>query len=156
MASVFTEDFTAEDLIAEAEELGVTPGKLKLIKAVQLVDEELLTEDAIDMSVKDLMAIIRAHHQEYRALMTEERINARIALREQLMEEHQLALEEHVRANEDLTEEQIEAILERIQERSNIRNERWEERKQAWEDRMNDQGMPPYNNQEEDNQDNPS
>jgi len=153
MASVFTEDFTAEDLIAEAEELGVSPGKLKLIKAAQMVDEELLVEDAIDMPVKDLMAIIREHHQDQRALMTEERINARIELRQQLMEEHRVALEEHLRANEDLTEEQIQAILERIQERSNIRNERWEELKQAWENRMNDRGMPPYNDdQEEDNQ----
>lgn len=153
MASVFTEDFTAEDLVAEAEELGVSPGKLKLIKAAQMVDEELLVEDAIDMPVKDLMAIIREHHQDQRALMTEERINARIELRQQLMEEHRVALEEHLRANEDLTEEQIQAILERIQERSNIRNERWEDRKQAWEDRMSDRGMPPYNDdQEEDNQ----
>ncbi len=149
MASVFTEDFTAEDLVAEANELGITPGKLKMIKAVQSIDDTLLTEDAIDMSVKDLMALIRAHHQEARAAMTESRINARIQLREQLMEENLAALEEHLRANENLTEEEINAILEEIQERSTNRIQRWEDRKEAWENRMSERNIPPYNNQDD-------
>lgn len=149
MASVFTEDFTAEDLVAEANELGITPGKLKMIKAAQSVDETLVTEDAIDMPVKDLMAIIRAHHQEAREAMTQSRINERIQVREQLMEENRAVIEEHLRANENLTEEQINTILEAIQERSNIRTQRWEDRKEAWENRMNNRNLPPYNNQQD-------
>lgn len=150
MASIITEDFTAEDLVEEAENLGISPGKLRLIKVAQVMDQELLIEDAVDLSVRDLLAIIRSHHEEQRMLLTEERIQNRIELREQMMEEHRAALEEHLRANEDLTEEEIAEILQRIDERSNRMRERWEERKQAWEDRMNEQGMPPYN---EDNTD---
>jgi len=159
MAGVFTEDFTAEDLVAEAETLGISPGKLRLIKSAQLLDEELATEDAVDMPVRDLIAIIRQHHEEQRALFTQERINARMEIREQLMEERRAVLEEHLRANENLTEEEIQAILEEIEERSNSMRERWEERRQAWEDRMNNRGMPPYdeeNSEEETNEDNPS
>jgi len=152
MASVFTEDFTAEDLVAEANELGISPGKLKMIKAAQTIDEALLTEDAIDMPVKDLMAIIRAHHQEVREEMTQARINERIQVREEMMEEHRVALEEHLRANEDLTEEEINTILEAIQERSNVRNERWEERKAAWEERINSRN----NSQDDDFEEEPT
>jgi hypothetical protein len=152
MASVFTEDFTAADLIAEANELGVSPGKLKMIKAAQSVDETLLTEDAIDMSVKDIMAIIREHHAEARQEMTQTRINERIQIREQLMEQNRLALEEHVRANENLTDDEINAILEAIQERSRTQSERWEAQKQKWEDHMNNKNQPPYD-QEDDNTD---
>jgi hypothetical protein len=152
MASVFTEDFTAADLVAEANELGVSPGKLKMIKAAQSVDETLLTEDAIDMPVKDIMAIIREHHALARQEMTQTRINERIQLREQLMEQNREALEEHIRANENLTEEQIEAILEAIQERTQTQSQRWDQLKEAWQDRMNNQNQQ-TDDQEDDNTD---
>lgn len=149
LGSIITEDYTTEDLIAEADELGVSPGKLRLIKAAQQVDESLTTEDAIDLPVRDIMAIIREHHREVRQAMTAERIDRMIEFRTQLMEENRAALEEHLRANEDLTEEEIAAILDRIEERSNRMTERWETRKEEWENRMNEQNMPPYNDDEE-------
>jgi len=90
--------------------------------------------------------------------MTQTRINERIQIREQLMEQNRVALEEHVLNNENLTDEQIGAILNAIQERSRTQSERWEAQKQAWQDRMNNQNQPPYDqeNDDTDTEENPS
>lgn len=51
------------ELIAEAETLGVSVGKLRLVKLAQEMDPELTLEVGLEMPVKDLMAIIRSQVQ---------------------------------------------------------------------------------------------
>lgn len=134
---VITEDFSKEDLVAQAEELGVTPGKLKLVLLAQTIDAELVLEDALQMPVKDLLAIIREHHQEVISEMTEEKLALRQEQKAELIERFKQKLIDHVKANPNLTEDQIQTRVDAINEQ--IRTETrtsWEERAKEWKQRM--------------------
>lgn len=130
---VLTEDFTHVDLLAQAEELGVSPGKLKLALLAQIVDEELLLEDALEMAVKDLLAIVKEQHQANMAELTEEKLALRIAKKEVLMAQFRIKFIEHIENNPELTEEQIEARIEAMREHfSTQTRNKWEERVDKW------------------------
>ena len=134
---VLTEDFTQADLVAQADELGVTPGKLKLALLAQTVDAELTLDDALEMAVKDLLAIIKVAHQAEMAELTDEELALRQAQKVILMSQFQARLQEHLEANTDLTEEQIEARMAII--RNAVRTESratWEERLEEWKQRV--------------------
>lgn len=71
-AEVFTEDFTQSDLLAQANELGINAGKLKLILLAQIYDETLTIEAGIEMAVKDLVAQVRAEQTAVMGELTDE------------------------------------------------------------------------------------
>lgn len=56
----------SEELKQQAEELGISVGKLKLISFAMSLDEDLVLEEAADMSVRELLAIIKAARKEYK------------------------------------------------------------------------------------------
>jgi hypothetical protein len=77
---------TMEEVRAEAEELGVSPGKLRLVKVVQELYPETTTEEGLAMSVSELMDLIKAQADEVKAIvqaLREEFHLARTALIEQ-------------------------------------------------------------------------
>ena len=114
---VLTEDFTQEDLVAQAEELGVAPGKLKLALVAQTIDEELLLEDALAMEVKDLLEIVREHHKEAISEMTDEQLALRRAEKARLINQFRIRWENRIANNPNLTEEQVDARIAEIRER---------------------------------------
>ena len=105
---VLTEDFTQEDLVAQAEELGVAPGKLKLVLLAQTIDEELVLEDALEMDVKDLLAIVREYHQEVISEMTDEELALRRSEKARLLNQFRNKFEQRVSNNPNLSEDQIQ------------------------------------------------
>jgi len=134
---VLTEDFTQEDLVAQAEELGVSPGKLKLVLLAQTIDEELVLEEALEMPVKDLLAIVREHHQEVMSEMTEEELALRQEQKEALTQQFKQKLIDHVSSNPNLTEEQIETRVNAINEhKATETRTTWEERAKEWKKRV--------------------
>lgn len=134
---VLTEDFTQEDLLAQADELGVSPGKLKLSLLAQSVDSELILEDLLVLPVKDLLVIVREHHQDAISEMTEEELALRQEQKTALLNQYKQRLIDHVEGNADLTDEQIEARVTAIKERNNTQTRAtWEERVEQWKQRM--------------------
>ena len=105
---VITEDFTQEDLLAQAKELGVSPGNLKLVLLAQTIDEELTLEAGLEMEVADLLVILRDHHQEAIGNMTAEELAARRVEHAKLINHFRIRLEQRVSDNLNLTEDQIE------------------------------------------------
>jgi len=141
---VLTEDFTQEDLIAQAEELGVSPGKLKLVLLAQTIDEELLLEDGLAMPVRDLMTIVRDHHQEVLSEMTDEELALRAEQKAILMDQFRQRFIDHISSNPNLTEEQIEARINAIEEHDRAVSRRnWEERVTEWRQRMEERNDNP-------------
>lgn len=52
-------DIDMNDVVTEAVELGISAGKLKLIKSVQAVNEEFTLEQGINAEVKDMIQMLR-------------------------------------------------------------------------------------------------
>jgi hypothetical protein len=132
-AQIFTEDFTQEDLVAQAEELGINAGKLKLILLAQTYDETLTIEAGIEMAVKDLVAQIRAAQTEAMGELTDEE---KAELREQktaLMNQFKQRYENHLQNKTALTDEEIDAIVNRVENtiRTTTREE-WQDAAEAW------------------------
>ena len=141
-ATVLTEDFTQEDLVAQAEELGVTPGKLKLSLAAIAGDETLVLEELLEMPVKDILALVRALHQEEFLAYKAERMEQLRERKQAMIEEHRQTFRDYVDSHPELTEEEIDALAEyaREQFRQETREqfqERVENWKQAREERRN-------------------
>jgi len=133
-ALVITEDFTQEDLVLEANELGVSPGKLKLTYAALLSDETLVKEDVLDMPVKDILAIIREAHGEAFAQYKEaqwERLRER---KQEMIQEHSEEVAAYRQANPQMTDEEVAAYMEQhqIQVREETKTE-WQERLEQWQ-----------------------
>ncbi len=130
---VLIEEFTQADLVAQANELGVTPGKLKLALLAQTVDEELALDDAIEMTVKDLFASVKTQHQANIAELTEEELTLRLAQKEVLMTLFRAKLTERVQNKPVLAEVQIQARVEVIRSQiSTQTRQSWEERLVEW------------------------
>lgn len=130
---VLTDDFSQEDLVAEAESLGVSPGKLKLAYAAQYSDETLLLEDLLEMPVKDLMAMVRELHAEGWAEFKEEKRAEYQARLQERIERYEDRLEEFKANHPELTEDEINQIVE--QRKAEIREnaqQRWEDRVTEW------------------------
>jgi len=119
---VINDDYTLEDLAEQAEELGITPAKLKIILYAQTIDEELLLEEAVEMAVKDLLAIIKEAH-EGTELPTPAEIAERRALKEALMTQYRARLKAHIENHAELTDEEIDALVARINNQIITRSE---------------------------------
>lgn len=132
-AEIFTEDFTQVDLVAQAEELGITPGKLKLILLAQTYNETLTIEEGMDTPVKELVAQLRADHKEKMANLTDEERAELFEQKTELMTQYRLRLQTHLQNKTELTDEEIDAIVNRVQKtiRTTTRSQ-WEETAQTW------------------------
>jgi hypothetical protein len=132
-AEIFTEEFTQEDLLIQAEELGINAGKLKLILLAQSYDETLTIEEGIDMPVKDLVAKVREAHSEVMDQLTDEE-KAELALQKiELMNQYKLRLQTHLQNKTQLTDDEIDAIVNKVQQtiRTTTREE-WKETAETW------------------------
>ncbi|TVP85880.1 MAG: hypothetical protein EA375_02700 [Acholeplasmataceae bacterium] len=87
------------DFVAEAESYGVTPGFLFLARQVTEMDDEISLEEALDMTVDELNAILRTRATEHKAVAH--------ALRDQFLAERDAVLAEY----QDL----IQALLEQLE-----------------------------------------
>lgn len=132
-ALVLTEDFTQEDLLAQAEELGVTAGKLKLALAAQLSDETLVLEELLELPVRDILAIVREHHQEDFEAFRAEHMEEFRARKEARLEEYQERLQNYIENHPELSEEEIEEIIQQARRRfHNETRQHWEQRQEEW------------------------
>jgi len=132
-AEIFTEDFTQEDLLNQAEELGINAGKLKLILLAQTYDETLTIEEGIDMAVKDLVAKVRAAHAEVMGQLTDEEKAEMAEQKVQLMNQFKSRLETHLQNKTKLSDTEIDQIVNGVQQtiRTTTREE-WKESLEKW------------------------
>lgn len=130
---VLTEDFTQEDLVAEADELGVSPGKLKLTYAAMLTDETLVKEELLEMPVKDILAIVKEAHSDAFAEYKEAQWQRLREMKQEKIQEHKEIVEEHIANNPEMTEEEVQEYIEnykaQVQEETKTQ---WQERIQQW------------------------
>ena len=132
-ATVLTEEFTQEDLLAQAEALGVTPGKLKLALAAQLGDDTLVLEELLELPVKDILALVREFHGEAWQEFKTDKMDEYKEKKEALMTQHRERLENYIAEHPELTEEEIQAIYERAQSKlQETQRNRWQERVDRW------------------------
>lgn len=137
-ALVITEDYTQEDLLLEAEELGVTPAKLKLAKAAMLGDETLVLEELLEMPVKDILSLVREYHQDYIQDYTAERKTQLQERKQELIAEHKAVIDEFRANNPELTDEEVDAWITEYKE--TVKEEtiqQWRDRVQNWKDNRN-------------------
>ena len=152
---VLTEDFTQEDLVAEAELLGVTPGKLKLTYAVLAVNDEYTQEELLEMPVKDLMAMVKEFHGESWEDYKEERVEEMKERKREKIAEHKAIIDEYIANNPELTEEEIEQYIEEYKQQVREENkERWQERVEQWKQRRQERKENRENNENENQEDN--
>ena len=132
-AEIFTEDFTQEDLVEQATELGITPGKLKLILLAQAYDETLTLEVAMETSVKELVAQIRAAQKEVMENLTDEEKAELLEEKQALMTQYKNRIETHLQNKTELTDQEIEVIVNRVANtiRTTTREE-WKETAETW------------------------
>lgn len=109
------------DIIAEAKELGVAPGFLRLIKITQEINPDLTMEEALEMKVKDLISIVKEQGSELRDLNEELRsefMAARNETREKYrpqIEELEIKIEElNVKIEAEVDEEAKNTLLEEL------------------------------------------
>jgi len=134
---ILTDEFTQEDLIAQAEELGVTPGKLSLATLILNTEtEETYTlDELLAMPVKDLVSIIRTYHEDSIKEYSQEQLNQFVQKRQELYDLHQERFNNYVNEHPELTEEQIDALCEQLQEKvQTITQEKWNERIENWKE----------------------
>jgi hypothetical protein len=150
-AEIFTEDFTQEDLVLQAEELGITPGKLKLILLAQNYDETLTIEVGIDTPVKDLVAQIRAAQKEIMENLTDEERAELAEQKDALMNQYSNRLENHLQQNTELTDDEIDEIVNRVENtiRTTTR-EQWEEAAETWRNILEERRQNNSNDDDED------
>jgi len=132
-ALVLSEDFTQADLLAEADELGVSAGKLKLAYAALLTDETLVKEELLELPVKDILAIVREAHGEAFGEYKEAQWQRLREMKQEKIEEHREAVQAHIAANPQMTDDEVAAYLE--QYKQEVREEtqaKWQERLEQW------------------------
>jgi len=137
---ILTDEFTQEDLKAQADELGVTPGKLSLALLIQNTEtEETYTLEALlEMPVRDLVAIIRTYHTDSIKEYSQGQLDDFQARRQALYEQHKDRFDTYVANHPELTEEQIDALWQQFQEKiQTTTRERWNERIENWKENHN-------------------
>lgn len=149
-AEIFTEDFTQEDLLIQAKELGISPGKLKLILLAQTYDETLTIEEGIDMPVKDLVAKVRVAHIEVMSTLTQEKKAEMVEQKTQLMDEFKQNLQTHLQNRTQLTDDQVNQIVTKAQEtiRTTTREE-WTEIAETWRNTIEERRQENNNSDDE-------
>ena len=98
---------TMQEIKVEADELGVSPGKLRLVKVVQVLYPELTTEEGLEMSISELMTMVKEKQQEVKDIVA--------ALREEFKTRMQEIKDEYIPLIEAL-EVEIEALVAAIAE----------------------------------------
>lgn len=149
-AEIFTEEFTQEDLLLQAEELGINAGKLKLILLAQTYDETLTTEEAIDMPVKDLVAKVRLAHIDLMGKITDEEKANMLKQKDALMIQYRQGLQTHLQNRTKLSDDQIKEIVNKVQ--NTIRNrtrEEWKEDSETWRNALEEKRQNNKNDSEE-------
>ncbi len=132
---VLTDEFTDEDLVLQAEELGVTPGKLSLALLIMETEttEVYVLEDLLEMAVKDLMGIVRIYHEESFQEYHENQLAEFAQKRAALMEQHEARFNEWVNNHPELTDEEIDVLYEQYKQRIRVTTrERWQNRINEW------------------------
>lgn len=135
VAEVLTDEFTDEDLILQAEELGVTPAKLSLaLLIMQTETEEVYTlEGLLDTPVKDLVQIIKTYHEDVFTDYTQAQLRALEQKRNELIERHQQRFENWIENHPEMTEEEITQAWNRYQTHVKaINRTNWENRLNKW------------------------
>lgn len=99
-AAVFGGEMLAEyyDL---AEEYDISVGRARLISRAVEQDEDLTFEEALELEHNEIMAILRATHQEMMETFIAERREAAQALKDEMVEMAQARVEEHRNRLED-------------------------------------------------------
>lgn len=134
---ILSDEFTQEDLIAQADELGVTPGKLSLALLIMNTETEetYVLEDLLTMPVKDLVGIIRVYHEDSIKEYSQEQLQQFQTRREALYELHKARFEQYVANHPELTEDEIDALWQQYQDKvRTTTQERWQERIETWKE----------------------
>lgn len=129
--TVLGEDFTQEDLVAEAELLGVSPGKLKLSYAAMAVDETLILDELLEMPVKDIMSIVKELHADEWSQYKDDRLQHVMKQKREMLQEHKADIDAIIADNPELTEEEIDVLIEQYKADARA------EAKENWHDRVN-------------------
>ncbi len=141
-AAVISENYTQGELVTQANELGVSPGKLKLALSAQVVDETLVLDELLELPVKQILAKVNEAHAEAWQTFTETRQQTALQEKTALIAEHQVRLQAFIAANPELTDEQVEALMAQHQTQNQVREEtqsQWQERINQWrQERAND------------------
>lgn len=139
-ALVLTEEFTQEDLLLQAEELGVTAGKLKLALAAVVSDETLVLEELLELPVKDILAIVKENHQEDFEAFRETQMTQYQERKQERLDQFQNRLQNYIENHPDLTEEQIDQIVQQARRRFHQETrEQWEQRRENWREHQENQ-----------------
>ncbi|NLZ61627.1 MAG: hypothetical protein GX904_02390 [Acholeplasmataceae bacterium] len=109
------------DLLEEAEELGVTPGFLRLVHRALEADDELVKDDALLMSVQELIKIIKDKDSQMKMVQNELKAEF-FAEREVLFEEYRPLIQALEAEIEALTA-QDEGAEEKIAELEALKSE---------------------------------
>lgn len=135
-AVVLSEDFTQEDLLLQADELGVSAGKLKLALAAQLSDDTLVLEELLEMPVKDILAIVREIHGEELQEFKDGKMEQFRERKQERIDQYKERVDNYINEHPELTDEEIEELIQNAREqfRHETRN-RWQERKEEWQNK---------------------
>lgn len=146
-ADIFTEDFAQADLILQAEELGITPGKLLLILKAQTYDETLTIEAGMETPVRELVAGLRSSQAKIMGDLTDEEKGEFVQQRQELVLQNKSKLQTHLQENTALTDEQIDAIVNKVENKVNSTTQTtWQERASDWNDAVQDRIKAKTNN----------
>src|SRR5690554_1521746 len=126
-----------EEILALAEQLEVSPGKVRIALAAQLSDPEaeLDLAELVTLSVRELMQLIHSEHHEaindFKQERKTERLEEKTALKEQLKErimqhKEQVENEEYT----PMTEEEKEALRNEFMENKEQKREEYQARMQ--------------------------
>lgn len=136
-AEIFTEDFTQVDLLLQAEELGITPGKLKLILLAQSYDETLTIELGIETPIKDLISLVKSAQKEIMKNLTEEQKQDLIEQKQALMIRYSHKLKTHLKEKTPLTDEEIDSMVNKVKNVIKTTSKKeWKEASEAWRNIM--------------------
>ncbi len=149
-AEIFTDDFSQEDLLIQAEELGINPGKLRLILLAQSYDEALTIEEGIDMPVKDLVVIVREAHVAVMGKLTDEEKAEMAQQKVELMNQFRQRLQTHLQDKTKLTDEEIDQIANKVKQTiRTTTKEEWKETAETWRNMVEERRQ--NNNNSDDN-----
>ncbi len=107
---------TMDEFIELSEEYGVSPGKLRIAMAAVAADDSLTLEEALELPVRDLMAIVRTEHRERVRTFRNERLEEKAGIANEMREEVKDRIIDHISEKANMTPDEIRA---RIEERRN-------------------------------------
>ncbi|MFU8785624.1 MAG: hypothetical protein ACNA7U_00125 [Candidatus Izemoplasmataceae bacterium] len=124
-AIVIDSGLTMEEFLEMAEEYDVSPGKLRIALSAVAEDDELTLEAALELSERELMAIIQPAHRARVRAFVEEKVGERMAMAQALREEARERNQNHDNDSANMSRAQIEArvrvrIGEALESNTNI------------------------------------